>query len=165
MSLLLSFLKPYEATLWAVAAMVLIAAGAYTIHRIEVDGENKVHAADAKAEAAQVIHTEEVERRAKQIVDASNSQLHTALVAPAPVDSLVVRVCPSTGDTGKNLPANGGSVAGSGAGQTIVQGSVAANDSGRNIGPDTERLLSEADAEIAYWRSYYRECKAEGVCQ
>ena len=165
MNFLFSFLKPYEPFIWLAIAVAMVALGVHGIHRLEHVGAEQVQAADARAAAAQAIHTEEVERRAYQLVAQRDSQLHAALVAPAPDNALAVRVCKSAAPAKHVVSANGSASAGSHPAPSDVPGQVASDDSGRDIGPDTERLLAEADAEIAYWQGYYHDCKELGICR
>lgn len=162
-----TLLAPYEVYIWAALAFLLLCGGIYEVHHLENIGVQRQQAADAKLAEAQRIHKDEVEARAQALVAASGGKLHDALVAPDPVTPFTVRVCPGSSAPKLKLPADGGTVAGSAGGSTAVRGPVAdgSGTQGVDIAPSTEALLKRADAEIAYWRKYYRTCKAQGICK
>jgi heme exporter protein D len=162
-----TFLAPYETYLWAALAFLLLVGSIVVVHKIKQEGVNQQLAADAKLAQAQLIHKDEVEKRAQEIVSANDQQLHAALVAPAPIPGIVVRVCPSAPTARFKLPANGGAVSGSNSGPAPIPAAVGdgSESSGLDIAPSTEQLLARADAEIAYWRKYYSTCKAQGICK
>lgn len=162
-----SLLAPYEVYIWAALAFLLLCGGIYEVHHLENIGVQRQQAADAKLAAAQRIHKDEVESRAQELVAASGSKLHDALVAPDPIAPIIVRVCPRAPTAGYQLPTDGGAVTGSDSGSPVVHGPVADGSAtqGLDIAPGTEALLQHADAEIAYWRSYYQTCKSQGICK
>ncbi|MDP9112269.1 MAG: hypothetical protein M3O20_01150 [Acidobacteriota bacterium] len=155
-----------EVYLWAAMAVALLIGGIVLVHHIEMIGENKVKAADAKAEAARVIHKEEVEKRAQELNSANDSQLHHTLVSPPAVPAIVVRVCPRAPAARAILPADGTPVSGS-TGSGGLSSGVGSDGQGPglDIAPDTEALLARANAKLAYWQKFYATCKAEGACK
>ncbi len=162
-----SLLAPYETYIWAAMAILLLVSGVFEIHHLENIGVHRQLAADAKLAQAQLVHKQEVEDRARQIVAANDAQLHRALVAPNPVPSVSVRVCKQPSASKHAVSANGSSVSGSTSGSTPVRGAVAQGSGGTgvDIAPSTEALLERADAEIEYWHKYYAACKAAGACK
>lgn len=166
MTVIKAYLAQYEVYLWAALAMLLLIGGVVVVHHIEVIGEDKVKAADAKAAAAQVIHTQEVEQRAQELMATQASQLHTALAASNPVVPFSLSVCPDTPKTRPVVPSNGTPGPSSVSGQ-VVRATVAgpATSQGVDIAPDTDRVLKQADATVNYWKSYYQNCVKEGACK
>ncbi len=169
MSIVSDFLAPYERYLW-MAALVVVLIGAWAlVHHIEVVGENKIRAQDAKLVAAETVHKQEVENRAQELVDQRAAKLEGALVAPPPTDALNVRVCfPTAAGPELVVSGNGARSAGSGSAAPVVPGSVASKNAPArsvNIGPATEDLFAKADAEIAYWRGYYMDCVRLKICK
>ncbi len=168
-TLIKSFLAPYEVYLWAGAAVLLLVLGVKINSDLRDHYQAQLLAADAKAVALENQLKAKVEADAQNTLDPANSILHVALDAPAPVAAFTLRVCPGTGPSGAQsvVPANGGAGLGSGASSTVVPGSVGsvAQGAGVDIVPTTEQLLARADAEIAYWRKYYADCKAHGICK
>jgi hypothetical protein len=163
-----TLLAPYEVYIWAGLAFLLLCGGVYTVHHLEQIGVHKEQMAEAKLAAAQEIHKQEVEDRANQLNQLSGATLHSALTAPVVAGPIVVRVCPPPArPAGHPLPANGGAKSGGTGGPAPVLAAVAdgSGTQGVDIAPDTEALLARADAEIAYWRAYYANCKQQGICK
>jgi heme exporter protein D len=160
-----TWLAQYEIYLWAALAVALIVLGVITVHHLEQIGVDKEKAAEAKVLAAQQIHKDEVEQRAKELTDANDISLRKALGAPVPSDALTVRMCNATIPI--TLPPDGAAGAGSDSNPFAVPRPVAGNggSQGIDIGPDTEALFAKADGEIAYWRAYYATCKDLKVCR
>jgi hypothetical protein len=161
-----TFLAPYEVYIWAALAILLLIGGVVVVKHLEDVGVERQQAADAKLAQAQVIHKDEVEKRAQELNSANDSQLHAALVAPAAQPTVAVRMskCPSTARL--VVPANGGTVPGV-AGQGGLPAGVGSggDQTGVAIATSTEELLKRANAKLAYWQTYYAECKAEGACK
>jgi hypothetical protein len=162
-----TFLAPYEVYIWAALAFLLLCGGIYTVHHLEDIGVKREQAANAKLAEAQIVHKDEVEKRAQELTQAAGSQLHAALVAPDPKPSVAVRVCPTAAAAKPGVRADGGPVAGRPVGQPVVPGAVAIDGSeqGLDIAPATLGLLSRCQAEVNYWRKYYATCKAAGACK
>ena len=162
-----TFLAPYETYIWAALAFLLLCGGIYTVHRLENIGVQRQQAADAKLAAAQIVHKDEVEKRAQELTQAAGSQLHVALVSPDPKPSVSVRVCPTAVAARPGVRANGPAVAGSLVGQPAVPGAVGSNGAGQgvDIAPATVGLLARCQAEVTYWRTYYANCKAIDACK
>jgi hypothetical protein len=162
-----TLLAPYETYIWAFIAFVLLCGGVYVVHHLEQIGVERQKAADAKLAEAQIVHKDEVEKRAQELLAVSNSQLRAALVAPDPKSSVSVRVCGSAAPAKSGLRTNGGTNAGSTVGQPAVPGPVGSNGAGQgvDIAPSTVGLLTRCQAEITYWRQYYATCKAAGACK
>lgn len=167
MAAIKAYLAQYEVYLWAAAAFVLLCGGMYAVHHLENIGVQRQLAADAKLAQAQIVHKDEVEKRAQELTQAAGSQLHAALVAPDPKSNVVVRVCNSAAPAKPGVRADVGTVAGSTVGQPAVSGSVGSDGAGKGVdiaGP-TVGLLSRCQAEVNYWRTYYANCKAAGACK
>lgn len=161
-----TLLAPYEVYIWAAVAFLLLCGGIYTVHRLENIGVQRQQAADAKLAAAQAIHKEEVEARAQQLTQTAGGVLHTALVAPDPKPTFTVRVCPAGPTSGLIVPADVSPVTGESGVNTGSPGVGSGGASqGVDIAPITEGILGRQDAEIAYWRTYYATCKAQGICK
>ena len=162
-----TLLAPYEVYIWAALAFLLLVGGVYEVHHLENIGVQRQLAADAKIADAQRVHAAEVEDRARALMAAEGGKLHGAFVAPDPKPPVAVRVCPRAAAPQLPVPANGGAVTGSAGGSPDVRVAVADGSAtqGVDIAPSTEALLDRADAEIAYWRQYYRTCKAQGICK
>lgn len=161
-----AYLAQYEVYLWAALAVAFLVGGIVLVHHIEQIGVERQLAADAKLQQAQVIHKEEVEKRAQELNSANDRQLHAALVAPDVKPSIVVRVCPGAPRPLVLVPADGGALPG-GTGPGGLQSGVGSSDEsqGTDIAPSTEALLARANAKLAYWLNYYATCKAEGACK
>lgn len=161
-----SMLAPYEIYIWAALAFLLLCGGIYTIHRLENIGVQRQQAADAKLAEAQRIHKEEVEARAQQLTQTAGGVLHATLVASDSVAPFTVRLCPNTPTARLVVSADGGPLPGS---PGVATGSPGVGSDGTSqgvdIAPGTEGILKRQDAEIAYWRTYYATCKAEGACK
>jgi hypothetical protein len=162
-----AYLAQYEVYIWAAVAFVLFCTGIYVVHRLEDIGVERQRAADAKLAQAQIIHKEEVEKRAQELTQAAGSQLHTALVAPDPKLAVAVRVCSPAPKAKPGVRADGGPVAGSALEQPVLPGPVAGDGAsqGVDIAPATVGLFSRCQAEVTYWRAYYANCKAAGACK
>lgn len=162
-----TFLAPYETYIWAALAFLLLCGGIYTVHRLENIGVQRQLAADAKLAQAQIVHKDEVEKRAQELTQAAGSQLHAALVAPDPKSSVSVRVCGAAAPAKPGVRADVGTIAGSAVGQPAVPGPVGNNGAsqGMDIAPATVGLLGRCQAEVTYWRTYYANCKAAGACK
>ncbi len=162
-----TLLAPYETYLWAAAAFILLCGGIYVVHHLEQIGVQRQQAADAKLAQAQIVHKDEVEKRAQELTQAAGGQLHAALVAPDPKSAVSVRVCGAAPAAKPGVRANGGTVAGSPVGQPAVSRPVGSDGSGQgvDIAPATVGLLGRCQAEVNYWRTYYANCKAAGACK
>lgn len=162
-----TFLAPYETYIWAALAFLLLCGGIYTVHRLENIGVQRQLAADAKLAQAQIVHKDEVEKRAQELTQAAGSQLHAALVAPDPKSSVSVRVCGAAAPAKPGVRADVGTVAGGSVGQSALPGPVGSNGAGQgvDIAPATVGLLGRCQAEVTYWRTYYANCKAAGACK
>jgi hypothetical protein len=116
--------------------------------------------------AAQVIHTEEVEKRAQELNSANDSRLHLTLVSSPVEPTFAVRVCPSPPAARLVVSADGGSVPG-GAVPGGLSGGMGSADEGQgvDIAPTTTALLARANAKLIYWQNFYATCKAEGACR
>lgn len=160
-----AWLAQYEIYLWAALAVALIILGVITVHHLEQIGVDKEKAAEAKVLAAQQVHKDEVEQRAKELTDANDISLRKTLGAAAPSDAFTVRVCNAA--TPIAVSADGGTGPGSDDNPFALPRPVASHgqSQGVDIGPDTESLFSKADGEIAYWRAYYATCKDLKVCR
>jgi hypothetical protein len=162
-----TLLAPYETYIWAATAFVLLCGGVYVVHHLENIGVQRQQAADAKLAAAQIVHKDEVEKRAQELTQAAGSQLHAALVASDPKSSVTVRVCGTATPAKPGVRPDGSAVAGSPVGQPVVPGSVGGPGAsqGVDIAPATVGLLTRCQAEVNYWRTYYANCKAAGACK
>lgn len=163
-----TFLAQYEVYLWAAVAFVLLCGSIYVVHRLEDIGVQRQLASDAKLAQAQIVHKDEVEKRAQELTQAAGSQLHAALGAPDPKSSVSVRVCGAASSPAKpRVRADVGTVAGGPVGQPAVPGPVGGNGAsqGVDIAPATVGLLTRCQAEVTYWRTYYANCKAAGACK
>lgn len=107
------------------------------------EGEKRIEAADAKAVAAQVIHNDEVQRQAAIAIDAAEARYKVAFNA-APIAPVHVRVC---------VPARPspvpGTAASPGGSDAVADVPKAVGQEGDDIGPFTDHLLDQADAQIA----------------
>jgi hypothetical protein len=161
-----TLLAPYEVYIWAALAMILLIGGVVVVKHLEDVGVERQRAADAKLAQAQVIHKDEVEKRAQELNSANDSQLHAALVAPPVKPTVVVRMRDCSAAPGHIVPANGGSVPGVAGSGGLPQGVGSGGDQeGVAIATDTEALLERANAKLDYWQKYYATCKAEGACK
>jgi hypothetical protein len=162
-----TFLAPYETYIWAAIAFILLCGGIYVVHHLENIGVQRQQAADARLAAAQIVHKDEVEKRAQELTQAAGSQLHAALVAPDPKPAVAVRVCSGPAPAKSGVRANVGTVPGSAGGQPAVPGPVGSDGAskGVDIAPATVGLLGRCQAEVTYWRTYYANCKAAGACK
>ncbi len=162
-----TFLAPYETYIWAALAFLLLCGGIYTVHRLENIGVQRQRAADAKLAAAQIVHKDEVEKRAQELTQAAGSQLHAALVAPDPKPAVAVRVYVAAAPAKSGVRPDVGTVAGGVGGQPTLPGPVGSNGAsqGVDIAPATVGLLTRCQAEVTYWRTYYVNCKAAGACK
>lgn len=126
------------------------------------EGEKRIEAADAKAAAAQVIHNEEVQNQAALAIAAAEARFRVAYAA-APVAPVHVRVCvPShpgpVPSVGASASKGGGS--GSDAGASVP---AAVGSEGDDIGPFTDHLLDQADAQIVALQEIIRSYQQETV--
>lgn len=162
-----TLLAPYETYIWAALAFLLLCGSIYIVHRLEDIGVQRQQAADAKFAAAQIVHKDEVEKRAQELTQVAGSQLHVSLAAPDPKPNFSVRVCGTASPAKPGVRANGGSNAGSPVGQSSVPGPVGGNGTvaGLDIAPATVGLLGRCQAEVTYWRTYYANCRAAGACK
>lgn len=163
-----AYLAQYEVYLWAAAALLLLVGGIYEVHHLENIGVQRQLAADAKLAQAQIVHKDEVEKRAQELTQAAGSQLHTALVAPDPKPTVSVRVCkPRAAAPQPGLRTDGSPIPGVLGGQPLVSGPVGSDgdSQGVDIAAGTEGLLARAQAEVTYWRTYYANCKKIGACK
>lgn len=161
-----TFFAQYEVYLWAAAAMILLIGGVVVVKHLEDIGENRQKAAQAALAEAQIVHKEEVEKRAQELNSANDATLHAALGGPPAKPTVAVRVCKPAANPQPGLPANGSAIVGS-AGLGGLQSGVGSDGSseGVDIAPDTETLLDRANAKLKYWQQYYATCKAEGACK
>ena len=143
-------------------ALILIVFITWFIHHEREIGAAKVVAADQRAVAAEQALETEKRNEAQHIVDASVAVYRNTVAAAPPADALHVRMCkPSSGvAAGKDgSPASGSN------GPTGVPTEVASgSDAGPDIGPATEKLLIEADAQITLLQGYVKACQAKGFC-
>lgn len=164
-----TLLAPYETYLWAALAIGLLIGSVILLHHIEDIGANKVIAQDAQIVALQDKLKAKVEADAQLTLDSANSQLETALAAPPPAANFTLRVCGTDFTPSPNalVPPDGSAGPQRGSTPVPVRNPVAGvpQGAGVDIRPATEQLLAHADAEIAYWRKYYADCKAHGICK
>lgn len=120
------------------------------------EGEKRIEDADARVVAAQVIHNDEVNKAAQSAIQAAEDKYRALLAAP-PIAPIHVSVCqPPNTITVSTPPA----VTGGSDGNSDVPAAVGRDDS-KDIGPDTDHLFDQADAEIealqAIIRAYQKQ--------
>jgi hypothetical protein len=106
------------------------------------EGERRIEDADARAVAAQVIHNEEVNRRAQSAIAAAEELYRTKYAAP-PLAPVHVSVCHAPGAS-----AVSSTPAGAGGSDAAADIPPAVGHEGDDIGPYTDHLLDQADAQI-----------------
>lgn len=122
------------------------------------EGEKRIEAADARIVAAQVIHNDEINRRAQSAIEAAEDRFRVLFATP-PIAPVHVSVCnaPRPGPIRDDAaPATGGD------GAPAVSQAVGPV---RDIGPATDKLLEQADAQIELLQAYIDECVKQGVCR
>lgn len=114
--------------------------------------------ADAKVVEAQRIHNEEVNRLVAIRLDDALVVYRRTVAAPplAPVHVSVCHVSSSSAVTA-NEPASAG-----GDGKASVPPPVGPV---RDIGPATDQLLEQADAQITLLQTYIQTCVDKGICR
>lgn len=121
-------------------------------------GEDAVRAADAKVIEAQRIHNEEVNRIVAVRLDDAVA-VYRKQVAGPPLAPVHVSVCHASGSspvvTDEPAPARGDGAAD----VSTALGQV------RDIGPATDQLLEQADAQITLLQAYIQTCVDKGICR
>lgn len=117
------------------------------------EGEVRIENADAKAAAAQVVHNDEVQNQAALAISAAEARYQTA-VASAPIAPVHVRVCNPATNPVPGVTASPSPLAG-------AASLPAAMGSSRDIGPDSDKLLDEADATIVALQAVILADRAE----
>lgn len=119
------------------------------------EGEKRIEDADVRAAQAQVIHNEEVNKAAQSAIAAAqadyNAKLSAVTVAPVHVS-----VCQPAHPRAVPSTAVVGSAAGTGRPDGASSVSQAVGSEGYDIGPFTDQLLDEADAQIAALQAIIR---------
>lgn len=132
-------LKTYIDIAFGLAVVVFLA---WVFH----EGEKRIEAADAKAVAAQVVHNAEVNKAAQSAIQAAEEH-YRALYSSPPIAPVHVSVCVPT----RSSAVSSAAVVGAGSGPAGSDGTPdisPAVGQARDIGPDTDHLLDQADAQI-----------------
>lgn len=117
-------------------------------------GEKRIESADAAVVAAQVVHNAEVNERAQSAIQAAEEH-YRALYANPPIAPVHVSVCNAPGPGPLSGPA--ADTSGSDAAANVP----AAVGSARDIGPDTDHLFDQADAQIEALQAIIRAQQAQ----
>lgn len=118
------------------------------------EGEKRIEAADARVVAAQVIHNEEVNQRAESAIQAAQDHFR-ALYASPPIAPVHVSVCNAPGPGPLSSPS--ADIAGADAAADVP----AAVGQVRDIGPETDHLFDQADAQIEALQAIIRAQQAQ----
>lgn len=156
-------LLPPQVKLYAELIAVLAFAAFITwgVHHLREQGRQEILAANARADAAAVIHKAEVEALVHMRYGAIINELEKSRTAPPPADALSVRVCKPGTPLPGHLPANGSP-------RPPADGTAglsAGVEEGRDIGPFTEQLLKRANAQVKALQEYVRTCQEAGICR
>lgn len=118
------------------------------------EGEKRIEDADARVVAAQVIHNEEVNQRAQSAIQAAEERYRT-LYAHPPIAPVHVSVCNTPGPGPLSGPAADS------AGADAASDVPAAVGQARDIGPATDHILDQADAQIEALQAIIRAQQAQ----
>lgn len=132
------------------AGLIVVAFLAWVFH----EGEKRIESADAAAVAAQVVHNAEVNQQAQSAIQAAQEH-YRALYAAPPIAPVHVSVC----DTIPSAPVPSSAVAGGSPGPAGSNGAPSVSPavgSARDIGPSTDQLFDEADAQITALQAIVR---------
>lgn len=122
--------------------LLLVAFLAWIFH----EGEKRIENADAKVAAAQLVHTTEVNQQAQSAIQAAEEK-YRALYTSPPVAPIHVSVCNAPRPSAVPGAAVPGSPPGA-AGPNVAAGVPEAVEHLRDIGPGTDQLFGQADAQI-----------------
>jgi len=141
---------PIKAYIDIAIGLIVVAFLAWVFH----EGEKRIEDADTRAVQAQVIHNDEVNKAAQSAIQAAEEHYRAMYAAP-PVAPVHVSVCepPRTG-------AMSGTSGGSG-GPDAATNVPAAVGQTRDIGPDTDHLLDQADAQIEALQAVVRAMQVQ----
>lgn len=147
-------------------AGVLGAFGWYTYHERQV-GEATIEAADQRAAAAQLVHNQEIETRAKTLTDAAVAAYKATVAAP-PAGDAPHLVCVSPAPDRGPVPAHAGASGGA-HGAAAVSGDrppdhESSVERAVDIGPALDKLHQDADAQVTALQAYIRACQAARIC-
>lgn len=123
-------------------SLLIVAFLAWVFH----EGEKRIENADAKVAAAQVIHVAEVNQQAQSAIQAAEEK-YRALYTSPPVAPVHVSVCNSPRASAMSSTAVVGPSPRS-AGSDDFSVVPPAVGQPRDIGPDTDQLFDQADAQI-----------------
>lgn len=148
----------------AVLALILALAVALFVYHERQVGRAQIEAADAKVVAAQTVHNQEVEDRARGRIEEARELFARSVQSPV-VAPVSVRLCPvapaiDTSTVSHNAAPSAGGNATSG-----IPDFVGPVHPAVDVGPFTDKLLERADAQITLLQDYIRECQKEGICQ
>ena len=149
-----------------IIAALLAGFGWYTYHERQI-GEAQVEAADQRVAAAQLVHDEEIEIRAKTLTDAAVAAYKATVVAP-PASDAPHLLCLSPAPDRGPVPTNAGnrSLAHAatdvpGAGPPDHESSV---EHAIDLGPALDKLHQDSDAEVTALQAYIRACQGASLC-
>jgi hypothetical protein len=167
MNFLAALLKLVPVSWFVWGAFALSLAGGFWWYTDHVEGiqHAKDAAADKRLADAQIVHSEEVEARAKVLTNEALSTFKAALAAPPAVDAPHVLVCPRT-PAPRAVPANGGARPAAHAEAGVPAAGPADNEPAeRDVGPPLDKLYEDADAWIVALQNYITDCIAAGICK
>src|SRR5579872_1376769 len=128
---------PIKAYIDIACGLLIVAFLAWVFH----EGEKRIEDADVRAVQAQVIHNDEINKAAQSAIQAAEEHYRAIYAAP-PIAPVHVSVCE---------PARTGTLSSAAAGANGTDAAPdvsAAMGQTRDIGPDTDHLLDQADAQI-----------------
>lgn len=132
-------------------------------------GAAAVQAADARAAQLQSVHAGEVEARATQLNTAALATFN-AVVASAPAaDAPAVLVCQPAPAARDPVPGDASPRGGANASPAVSADLAPVDESTVehpvDIGPATDKLFEDTDAEITALQAYVKACQTAGICQ
>jgi hypothetical protein len=158
-------MDPIREYAYIAGAVLLIAFGIYTFHKIEMIGENKVVAAQKADDEREAAHVQQVQHDADAKYAVLEAQLAASLAAPPRPGAIALRMCQhasvpaSAPGTAAAAQPGSDATGGSGVG---VSGDLT---EGPDVTPDIEALLTRLGAKLTYLQGYVSDCQAAGLCQ
>lgn len=125
---------------------------------------NKLHAAQAAADAKETAHVNQVTDHATATIQDLQVRFAATLATP-PVNPVVVRLCQhptvnvGTGPQTQGAGSAGNATGGPGAGVAGL------SEEGPDIGPGTELILNRLKGKLDYLQGYVHACQTAGVCE
>jgi hypothetical protein len=140
------------------AGLIVALFCAWVCRHFYMMGENAIRAADAKVVAAQKVHNDEVNTQVASKLAAALA-VYKAQYAASPIAPVHVSVCNITSSS--PFPADEPAAPGSNAKASVppAVGPV------RDIGPATDKLLEQADAQVTLLQAYVQTCIDKGICR